>query len=148
MSFTVNLLSEYGMGDSFGRQYNFNWANTPKHDGKYKVHMTFTSNILLDSLYETVIIKTNLNSTTTFTPSIENGTHTSSILGSVRSINEYNPKEDQYTHHFEANTTINMPILLDSKPSNNSLSILFYTLDDVRCQLPNEFMMSLFFEAI
>ena len=91
MSFSVYVNSINGTqvaGAQNQIQYNFDWRNTPAHDGAYKVHMTFASEQQTYNLTGSVnfaLVNVNLGVADSFTPlSAFTQTSNNHVLGFIR----------------------------------------------------------------
>jgi len=149
MSYTVHVNSKLGAGTDSKRQYNFDFSAASNHKGKFKVHVTFLSSTTAGVANEPIILKSNIvNLSRTFSPDVNNGLSSDQILAVLKQTTNYNSIESQLENFMECNNTTNSPIIISSNPSTIFLDISFYTLTDEPYVMVNDYILSLFFEAI
>ena len=161
MSFSVLLNSKNGVKESFFTSevlFNFDWSNTPKNNGKYKVYMSFTTIIavtLVTGAYDIFTVTSDFGGTQdSFSPKNPtsnpgpNGTN-NRILGIITAmpIGDINSATSQY---LGCDYTSNPPVIFQSKPSNNNFTIRILQLLNGR-GLPiqnTDYLLNLYFEAV
>jgi len=149
MSYTVHINSKLGTGNDSKRQYNFDFSAASNHTGKFKIHTTFLSSTSAGVANEPIILKSNIsNLAKTFSPDVNNGLPSDQILAVLKQTTNYNSIESQLENYMECNNTTNSPIIISSNLSTIFLDISFHTLDDELYDMVNDYIMTLFFEAI
>jgi hypothetical protein len=152
MSFTLFLSSSDGIQNESGNiniSFLFDWNNSPRQIGKYKVSFTFCSQLSSDDqTYNPLYVYANFGSSSTFAPKGgSNGTLNTRLFGAIYPVYAA-PSLNQY---FFADSNTNSPILLDSLPTDNNIKIEIKDPFDVEPEIAfgeREYMLSIFFEAI
>lgn len=149
MSYTVHVNSRLGAGTDSKRQYNFDFSAASDHKGKFKIHVSFLSSTTPGVANIPIILKSNIvNLAKTFSPDVNNGLASDQILCILKQTTNYNSIESQLENYMECNSTTNSPIIISSNLSTIFLNISFHTLDDELYDMVNDYIMTLFFEAI
>jgi len=160
MSFTISFNSKNGLYTDFYSDlvnYNFNWDETPEHEGGYKVTWNFLTAICgsgqgggtqYSPLYLCADWGGNSNNFATIYPSVgaplfPNGR----VLGVVKAKNA---SLDASAFFLGANTNDNPSIILNCKPSNNNVTIRIFNAAWARglSIQNNPYILTIYFEAI